>query len=158
MSLAKAAEGTPLEPHLSPGLSGLAPKDRGYIETGSARTLVSVNVETVQNKLAPGEPSWDYAIGWQVGGDDRCCFVEVHSANTQQVTEVLRKKRATETFLRHHAPQVVALAHQTRDALRKPAWRWIATGGHVGIHPNTPAYRQLSQAGVAAPSRILKLE
>ncbi len=149
MVLAEAAEGTPLEAHVRPGKAALKGEHRSRIEASrQARITDTMDLEAALRGLDPNSPRWDYAVGWLKGQTPCCCFVEVHPANTRQVDQILRKKKAVEMVLQRQAPRVLELADTTRLRMALPVWPWLA---------NTPRARRLREAGVSMPLRKLVL-
>lgn len=140
------------------GKGAIKGEHRDRISTAGGVTLLdSANLEEALGPLAPCDPQWDYAIGWKALTSDHCCFVEVHPANTRHVDDVVRKKQAATKLLTQHAPAMLGLSDRTRRRTGKPVWHWITTDAHVGIHPNTPAWRRLREAGISMPARHLEL-
>lgn len=158
MVLAGAAEGTPLEAHVRPGKDALKGEHRSRIEASrQARITETMDLEAALRGQDPNSPFWDYAVGWLTRQIACCCFVEVHPANTRQVDQILRKKKAVEMVLQRQAPRVLELAETTRLRMALPVWRWLATEASVGIHANTPQARRLREAGLSMPVRKLVL-
>jgi hypothetical protein len=132
------------------GLKALTAAHRKRIQQGEARILGSINLDGALCQRYPNEPRWDYAIGVQKGNKPYAIWVEVHPANTSNVSEVLLKLRWLKGWLSGQATQLHALTPPQR------AYHWIATDG-VDITPNSPEARQLAQAGLTMPREVLKL-
>ncbi len=158
MVLGGATQGTPLEPYVRSGKGAIKGEHRDRITVSNGCTLTdTANLEAALGPLAPSDPRWDYAIGWKALTSESCCLVEVHPANTRHVDDVVRKKAAASTLLKKIAPGMLVLADRTRRRTEKPVWHWITTDAHVGIHPGTPAWRRLREAGISMPARHLEL-
>jgi hypothetical protein len=132
------------------GLKALTAAHRKRIQQGEARILGSINLDGALCQRYPNEPRWDYGIGIQKGNKPYAIRVEVHPANTSNVSEVLLKLRWLKGWLSGQATQLHALTPPQR------AYHWIATDG-VDITPNSPEARQLAQAGLTMPREVLKL-
>lgn len=91
----------------------------------------SVDIDDCTKKLYPDKARWDYAIGY----NDKAYFVEVHPANTSNITEVVNKAAWLKNWLKGSALEL--------DKLRTDALYWIPTG-KVSILTNSPQYRQLA--------------
>jgi hypothetical protein len=133
-----------------PGLRALTNKHRARVKPGEVQILGSVNIEQALHQRYPNKPIWDYAIGVQKGSKPYAIWVEVHPANTSNVSEVLSKLRWLKEWLSGQATQLHALTPPQR------AYHWIATDG-VHITPDSPKVRQLAQAGLTMPREVLKL-
>ena len=134
-----------------PGLRALTDEHRERVEPGEVKILGSVNIEETLHRRYPNEPHWDYAIGVQKGNMPYAVWLEVHPASTSNVSEVLSKLRWLKEWLSSQATQLHALTPPQR------AYHWIATNG-VHVVPNSPQARQLAQAGLTMPRRILNLD
>ena len=134
-----------------PGLRALTNKHRARVKPGEVQILGSVNIEQALHQCYPNKPIWDYAIGVQKGNKPYAIWVEVHPANTSNVSEVLLKLRWLKEWLSSRATQLHALT-----PLQK-AYHWIATN-EVGISLNSPQARQLAKAGMTMPRRVLILD
>ena len=132
------------------GLKALTAAHRKRIQQGEARILGSINLDGALCQRYPNEPRWDYGIGIQKGNKPYAIWVEVHPANTSNVSEVLLKLRWLKGWLSGQATQLHALTPPQR------AYHWIATDG-VHITPNSLEARQLAQAGLTMPRKVLKL-
>jgi|GEM_PF-2214479 hypothetical protein len=158
MTLGAAAAGTPVGAYVKPGKAAMAACDRSRVDTvGAANLRETAGLEAAFKSLFPQEPHWDYAAGWTSNDCELCCYIEVHSANTEQVDAVIAKKKATEARLKKHAPQLYALGEQSRTQLGLAVWHWVATDARVRIHANMPAARRLAAAGIGRPVRKLVL-
>ncbi|MDX2257094.1 MAG: hypothetical protein NW214_16405 [Pseudanabaenaceae cyanobacterium bins.39] len=92
------------------------------------------NVEVNSVKPYAQACRWDYAIGY----DGKVYFIEVHSAETSQVTQVLRKHTWLKDFLVAQAPELNKLDKQ---------FYWISSKGNDIVKRSSEA-RQLAQSGI----------
>ena len=133
-----------------PGLRALTNKHRARVKPGEVQILGSVNIEQALHQRYPNKPLWDYAIGVQKGNKPYAIWVEVHPANTSNVSEVLSKLRWLKEWLNSQALQLLKLTPE------QEAYHWVATNG-VHIARTTPQAHQLAQAGLTMPHEVLKL-
>jgi hypothetical protein len=96
--------------------------------------LAVKNVEVNSVKLYAQACRWDYAIGY----DGKVYFIEVHSAETSQVTQVLKKHTWLKDFLVTQAPE---LNKQDKQ------FYWISSKGNDIVKRSSEA-RQLAQSGI----------
>ena len=133
-----------------PGLRALTNKHRARVKPGEVQILGSVNIGQALHQRYPNKPIWDYAIGVQKGNKPYAIWVEVHPANTSNVSEVLSKLRWLKEWLNSQALQLLKLTPE------QEAYHWVATNG-VRIALTTQQARQLAQAGLTMPREVLKL-
>jgi len=101
-------------------------------------------------------PRWDYGLGYRVRPQrERAIWIEVHPASTSEVQAVLRKLDWLRVFLRDEAPELGALTAEPINEIEPFVWLATASGTH--ITPNSPQARQLNQAGLSLPRRMLRL-
>jgi len=132
------------------GLRALTDSDRKRIVPDKASILGSVNLDAALRQHYPNAPRWDYGIGIQKG-KPYAIWVEVHPADTSNVDEVLKKLAWLKDWLAHAAQPLHALTPQ------QSAYHWLATDG-VHINQSSPQARQLNQAGLTMPRRVLNLD
>lgn len=86
---------------------------------------------------------WDYAVGFKrTPKEERCVWVEVHSATTGNLPEVLQKHSDLEWFLKTHVPDLYKLTLLSDDP-----YVWI-TEGRVDIRVGAPKEKVLQLAGI----------
>lgn len=85
-----AVEGTPdVANGYCPGLQALENVDKTAVKLNDKRRVDgSLNIDKETKHLYPNEPRWDYAVGY----DDKVFFVEVHPANTSNISEMAKKR------------------------------------------------------------------
>ena len=131
------------------GLRALKKVDRRRIHCRNTRNLTgSVNLDDALHDPHPSDPRWDYGIGIrQSRGSDRVTWVEVHSASSSHIQEVLNKFAWLREWLRSSAPLLN----------RMPAeYVWVASGS-VHIPPNSPQRKKLAVQGIRFAGERLRL-
>jgi len=95
---------------------------------------------------------WDYGLGYQdPAGQESAVWVEVHSAETGEVSTVLKKLRWLKDYLQGTCPGLWSLTLATPEALR---FVWVASGRYA-IPTNSPKMRELRTAGLDPPVKRL---
>ena len=97
----------------------------------------SLNIDKETKHLYPNEPRWDYAVGY----DDKVFFVEVHPANTSNISEMAKKKEWLKKWLQSKAPLLDAFPSGNQKYL------WAATESGVHISNQASHMRKLAQLG-----------
>ena len=95
----------------------------------------SINIDVCTMRKYPDENRWDYAIAY----NEFVYFVEVHPANTKEVSVVLKKRQWLKDWLNKEAK----LINQLEKA--QPAYYWIRSN-NFNILKSSPQYRCLAQA------------
>lgn len=148
---AAVQEAAELAAHFRPGLQALTSAHAGRVVCAHPRKLTgSINIDAALQPAFPNAPRWDYGIGYVERHAEVAIWVEVHSANSTHVSEVIDKVKWLRKWLSDHAP---ALFKMTR---RSDGFVWVATGP-VALQRGSRQARQLAQAGVSFPRRNLKL-
>lgn len=112
----------------------------------TCRWCGSVNLEDNLKYLYPSKPQWDYAIGIKINGSpEQSAFVEVHPADTANVTEILRKKEALDFWLSNKAPALRMMPCK--------GFFWLSTDG-IHILKNSRQNRLLAQSGIIVKSKL----
>jgi hypothetical protein len=91
---------------------------------------------------------WDYAVGVHKSGSDRVVWIEVHSASSHHVDEVLSKLRWLLQWLANSATALNELPRR---------FCWIATGT-VSINRGSPQARRLAAMGLRFPAKHVDVE
>lgn len=119
----------------SEGGGQITPKDPRNV-------IASVCIDDDFKRTHPNSARWDYLIGYERPRKPIAYFVEVHSAESNQVSKMEQKlKWLNDEFLKH--PTHEKLAPLDREI------HWIASG-KIDIPKHTPQYKKLS-------STLLKL-
>ncbi len=102
----------------------------------------SVDIDSCTEKIYPQANRWDYALAYK----SEAYFIEVHSANTSQVSIVQRKLQWLKDWLHSKAPEINKLK------AKKQPFSWIMTNG---CHIKTDSkLRQASQYGLTIVSKL----
>ena len=110
----------------------------------------SINLDQALARQYPEAPRWDYGIGiTRSKQDEEAIWIEVHSASSTHVKEVLTKLSWLQEWLRRHAPEL--------DQLTRGGFYWLASGP-VHITPGSRQAKILAKAGLRGPQRIIKIE
>jgi len=102
----------------------------------------SVDIDTCTQAIYPESHRWDYCFSYK----NEIYFVEVHSADTGEVSTVENKLRWLKNWLQQKAPEI-----NKRKA--KNAFYWIQSNG-FHIKPNSPQFRRLVTAGLKPISKL----
>ena len=146
MTFRKAVAGTSaLEDAYRDGLHGLEKTHRAKIVCVQSRNLTgSVNLDEALARSHPNDPRWDYGIGVRKPKGPECVvWVEVHSATTHGVNEVLKKHLWLKKWLASAAPLLSKMTGQ---------YVWIASG-EVAIPSHSPYRRRLAAQGILFAGR-----
>jgi len=93
---------------------------------------------------------WDYGIGYNPSNGKECAvWIEVHSANDQEVGALVRKVKQLKGYLKAHAPKLWKLTLSTPENLR---YIWLGTKS-VNLSRHDPAFRRAMQEGIAPPRK-----
>lgn len=110
--------------------------------------------------FAASEPQatrWDYGIGIRWGEEEMAVWIEPHPASsTGEVAAMLAKLG----WLKAKLAQVdfAKLRGMTRAAQQAhTAYHWLAATGRIRIPPQGPERLKLAKAGLAFPTRFLRL-
>ena len=119
-------------------IAGLGAVKRGEgrdrISVEPERLLGSVNIDDDCRGAYPSASRWDYVIGWRSEGRECAVFVEVHSAETSDVSKVEKKLSWLIDFLnRESQAKLHALPRQIH---------WVASG-RVNIPRHLPQFKKL---------------
>lgn len=134
-----AVEGTPdVANGYCPGLQALENVDKAAVKLNDKRKVDgSLNIDKETKHLYPNEPRWDYAVGY----DDKVFFVEVHPANTSNISDMAKKKEWLKKWLQSKAPLLDAFPSGNQKYL------WAATESGVHISNQASLMRKLAQLG-----------
>jgi len=134
-----------------PGIHALSRTDRNRIVVkDSYRLAGSVNLETSVRRAYPEKPIWDYGIGWRTSRrNERAIWIEVHSADSGHVNDIIKKVRWLKDWLYQKAPMLKEITHEN-------GYVWIASGG-IALSKTSQQARQLANEGVSYPRKLLEL-
>ena len=123
------------------GLQALGNYSNKVRPTDTKKCEGSVDIDAAVKEIYPNASRWDYAIGY----DGTTYFIEVHSAETSQVTPVLKKFMWLKGFLVADAPEL--------NKQQKKRFYWISSGGN-NILKGSPQARQLAQSGITLDRQL----
>lgn len=117
----------------------------------------SVDLDLHFLEAEPNSPRWDYGVGVECKGEEFVFWVEPHPASsTGEVAKVTRKAKWLREKLSSDAfADLDHLTRRTSAAGYKPL-QWVFSG-ELRIVPGSKEARALAQAGIAFPSRHIKL-
>lgn len=116
---------------LKPGLSAMGPNSTAVRAENSGLIDGSVDIDSAVKNLRPGEPRWDYAVGYL----DEAYFIEVHPADTKNVDEMVKKVTWLKKWLTDVAPDLKKLH-------KSGTYHWIPSG-RVKILKNSTQYKKI---------------
>ena len=127
------------------GLSALGMyKDR--VEAKDTRLIEgSIDIDGCTRLIFPQANRWDYALCY----NSEVYFIEVHSAQTSQVSKVLKKLQWLRDWLNEHAPELNKLKPKN-----KPAFYWIQSN-NFQIQSHLPQYRKALNAGLKPIPKLI---
>jgi hypothetical protein len=138
-----------------PGLQAITSAEGGGQVTGQdpGSLLGGAAIDTDSRALHPNASRWDYVIGYARASGAHAYFIEVHSAETTDVSVVEKKlKWLLDDYLRADSQQ--ALAKLPREL------HWVASG-RINIPQHLPQYRKLQttlrKRGLRGPVKQLTL-
>lgn len=143
---AAAVDATPdVAGHLKPGLRAFG----GYsalIRLGTPGDCTSsVEIDEATREKYPDATRWDYAFDYR----NEVFYVEVHSAETGEVSRMLRKLQWLRDWLHAAAPRINALTAKSR-----PAFYWVQSGRY-SILPGSSQERKIIQLGLKPVSAVV---
>ncbi|NCT73961.1 MAG: hypothetical protein GXC78_05480 [Chitinophagaceae bacterium] len=127
------------------GLQAFKKDDRNKIELNNPKLCEgSVDIDTTVTTLYPQSNRWDYCLSY----DGEVFFVEVHSANTSEVSTVIRKLQWLTDWLNNQAPRINAL-----QAKRRHPFYWIQSNG-FHILKTSSQFRQAIQHKIKPVAKL----
>lgn len=135
------------------GLRAIEPGEGKGSITADARTLIgSVGMDKDCEASYPTHSRWDDVVGVRHSGGDHAFFIEVHPAESSNVSEMIRKLDWLLTFLaRERQKALAALPHE---------FHWVAIG-RINIPKHPPQYKPLQtnlrSRGLRGPAKHLAI-
>jgi len=126
-----------------PGLRALGAYSSKITLTNGSLCEGSVDIDSCTTAKYPNANRWDYCIGY----NSSVYFVEVHSANTGGVTEVVKKLQWLKDWLNSEAPEL------TKIKAGQP-FHWIRSGKY-DILPNSPQARLAARHNIAPIGKLI---
>jgi hypothetical protein len=134
--VSRALRGSSLAQKVRPGLQAVPGTNHRCIgEALRPRFLDSLDLDAATRPEHPDEARWDYLLGHD--GTSQIVALEVHSASTSNVGEVIRKRAASRDHLQAHLQSGATVA----------AWYWVASG-RVDFAPHDKTINRLNQHGI----------
>jgi hypothetical protein len=103
-----------------------------------------IDQSLIDQGFYPNDSRWDYAIDY----NGEVFFFEVHTANTSEVSTVLKKLAWLKDWLRQKAPEI-----NTLKATSKTPFYWVQSNGYH-ILKNSAQERQVIQKGLKPISKL----
>lgn len=136
MTFKKAVEDTPdVATNFRTGLSALGTHSSKVTVSDTTQLQGSIDIDSSTTAKYPQANRWDYAFGYR----GEAFFIEVHSANTSEVSTVLKKLQWLKGWLNDQAPEINKL-----KAKNLPPFYWIQSKGFA-ILKTSPQYRTAAQ-------------
>jgi hypothetical protein len=125
--------------HVQDGLGAVKDKDKKFIDASIRSQFAdSLNTDEAFRAGHDQEPRWDYLLGHASGREKgQLIAIEPHSAKTDEVNAVIKKKSA----LRHQ------LQGHLKDGHPICKWLWVASGRN-GFPKDSQHIRRLTQHGI----------
>lgn len=124
------------------GLQALGKYSQKVAPANLSKCEGSLDIDACTRVLYPTQNRWDYAVSY----DSKVYFVEVHSAETGEVSTVLRKLQWLKDWLNRKAPEINKLK---ADA----PYYWIQSG-RFSILKNSAQTKQIAQSGIRPIPKI----
>jgi hypothetical protein len=141
----KAVEGTPdVATGYKAGLIALGAYSAKVSVSNTKLLQGSIDIDMLTTARYPNDNRWDYAFAY----NGEVFFIEVHSANSSQVSIVLKKLQWLKDWLHHKAPEINKI--KAKDA----PFYWIQSKGFA-IPKNSPQYRAAQIAGLKPIARLI---
>lgn len=118
------------------GLKALGKYSQKVVPANLSKCEGSLGIDACTLTIYPTQNRWDYALSY----DSKVYFVEVHSAETGEVSTVLRKLQWLKDWLSQKAPEINKLK---ADA----PYFWIQSG-RFSILKNSAQAKQIAQSGI----------
>lgn len=142
----KAVKNTPeISLGLRSGLQALKNNASRVEATDTRKLNGSVDIDETTKNLYPEASRWDYVIGYE----GKAYFLEVHSANTSDIDDMLKKADWLRQWLNTKAPALEAISGSN-------CFYWVSTNDFQIVSPS-PQARKLAQSKVKLIGRVFKL-
>jgi hypothetical protein len=105
----------------------------------------SIDIDMLTTAKYPNDNRWDYAFAY----NGEVFFIEVHSANSSQVSTVLKKLQWLKDWLHQKAPEINKM-----KAKSKTPFYWIQSKDFA-IPKNSPQYRAAQSSGLKPISKLI---
>jgi len=125
-----------------PGLRGFGANSAKINLTNTSLCNGSIDIDACVREDYPNSNRWDYCFGY----NNEAYFVEVHSANTGEVSTMLNKLQWLKDWLNSDAPALNSIK-------AKVPFYWIQSGKY-NILPNSPQSRRIAVAGIKPIAKL----
>jgi hypothetical protein len=126
------------------GLQALGIHSSKVLLSDTRKAEGSVEIDACVSEKYPQDNRWDYALGY----DGEAYFMEVHTANTSQVSTVLRKLQWLKDWLHAEAPEINKI-----KAKERTPFYWVFSK-KFDIDKNSRQYKLLVQKGLMPTSKL----
>lgn len=126
---------------LKEGLGALGTHSKKIKDYEKSKIEGSIEIDDCVKHKYPNDNRWDYVLGY----NKKAFFVEVHSAQTGEVSTMFAKLEWLKWWLNNRAPGLKKI----KDS--KTPFIWISSK-NVDIPKFSPQYRQLVSAGLLPKS------
>jgi len=135
------------------GLQAVLERDRNRLSCQDTRKISgSLNLDAAVEQLYPNAARWDYGIGIKrTETRDEAIWVEVHSADANQVLRMIDKLTWLKNWLNDRAPSLMAITRNDSPYV------WIASG-RVSFQKTSPQAKKLALAGIKFPQEHYRIE
>jgi hypothetical protein len=144
LTFKEAVEATPdIAECYEAGLGALGQYRNKVIAANTTLIQGSVDIDDCTVAIYPNANRWDYAICY----NGQVYFMEVHSANTSEVTAVIRKLQWLKDWLHQHAPEINKLK-------AAEPYYWVQSK-NFQIPKNSPQYRAAVGNNILPVSKLI---
>ena len=146
LSFSEAVNATPeIQNCHQAGLQAIPQSDRSKISLYDTRACEgSVDIDTCLTSRYPSDNRWDYCFCYK----GEVFFVEVHTANSREISTVIRKLTWLKNWLNSQAPEINKL-----KAKNVTPYYWLQSSGY-SIPARSRHYREAERAGILPIPRL----
>lgn len=146
MTFKEAVETTPdVKTCYQRGLRALGSDSKKINLGDTAKCEGSVDIDRCTLAKYPQSNRWDYCFSYR----GEVFFVEVHTANTAEVSTVFRKLRWLKDWLNNEAPELAKMKVRSQNP-----YYWIQSS-RFNIPKTSKQYRQVIQEGIKPISMLV---
>ncbi len=127
------------------GLRGLGTYSQKVQLSDNSKCSGSVDIDACTTTKYPQSNRWDYGLCYK----EKVYFMEVHTANTGEVSTVIRKLQWLKDWLNREAPEINKL-----KATEQTPYVWVQTNG-FHILKTSKQYRDAVQAGILPIAKLI---
>lgn len=146
LSFPEAVAATPdIRNYYQEGLQAIPRQYRSKIFLQDTRACEgSVDIDTCVTYKYPSDNRWDYCLSYR----GEVFFIEVHTANSSEVSTVIRKLAWLKNWLNSYAPEINKL-----KAKHVTPFYWLQSSGyHIPLRSRQ--YREAERAGIMPIPRL----